>query len=178
MLSTENYGSDSWLWIIVIFALLFGWGGNGFGGNSAIANYATQADLARGFNEQNVMSRFDTIGQNITNAAYENAQLINGVNMNTMNGFNGVTQTLNSGFDSVNSNINNLSHQLSECCCNLKTQMLQDKYDAAQNELNLAQIASANAVQTQNILGNLGRWYSNPPVNPYYVYGYNGTTIS
>ena len=27
------WGADGgWLWIIVVFALLFGWGGNGFGG--------------------------------------------------------------------------------------------------------------------------------------------------
>ena len=25
-------GEGGWLWIIVVFALLFGWGGNGFGG--------------------------------------------------------------------------------------------------------------------------------------------------
>ena len=38
MPATGGYGNDGafsdggWLWIIVVFALLFGWGNNGFGG--------------------------------------------------------------------------------------------------------------------------------------------------
>lgn len=191
--NNNDFGNGSiWIWLLVIILFI---GGNGWGNNT---QYATSSEVQNGFNNQNVMTRFDTLTQNqsqnamdnanlINQNRYDNAQLINSaMNQNMQNtfnmtnamqgGFNGVGQTLNTGFDSVNANINNLSHQIEQCACSLKTQMLQDKYDAAQNQLNLAEIASANAVQTQNILGNLGKWYSNPPVNPYYVYGQYGTT--
>ena len=60
MPATGGYGNDGafsdggWLWIIVVFALLFGWGNNGFGGfggngGGYVATAATQADIQRGF---------------------------------------------------------------------------------------------------------------------------------
>lgn len=165
-------GNNIWVWLLII--LFFIGGGVGFGANN---QYATSTEVQNGFNNQNVMNRFDALAQAQNTAAYDNAQLINGVNVNMLQANAGLTNTINNGFNGVNTNINNLAHQMEQCCCNLKTQMLQDKYDQAQNQLNLAEISSANAVQTQNILGNLGRWYSNPSVNPYYAYGY-GTTIS
>ena len=46
------WGDGGWLWIIVVFALLFGWGNNGWGGfgggngGGYVATAATQADIA------------------------------------------------------------------------------------------------------------------------------------
>lgn len=47
-----GWGDGGWLWIIVVFALLFGWGNNGFGngfgnGGGYAATVATQADIQR-----------------------------------------------------------------------------------------------------------------------------------
>ena len=181
--NNDSFGGNNWLTAILIFAIIFG----GFGGGglfSGSKQYATNDEMQRGFDNQNTMSRFDDISSAIASSSYENAQLINnstvqnmqnlyGVSTAMNNGFNGVQASMNSGFDNLQTSINNLAHQMESCCCSLKTQMLQDKYDSAQNQLNMAEIASANAVQTQNILGQLGKYYSNPPYAGYY-----GTTIS
>lgn len=52
-------GWGEWIWIIVLFAL---WqnGGFGFGGNG-VANYATQADIAAGFNNSAVLNNLNDI---------------------------------------------------------------------------------------------------------------------
>ena len=47
-------GNGGWMWIIVLFALIFGWGGNGWGNNgfaNAIGyeNLATSNEVQRGF---------------------------------------------------------------------------------------------------------------------------------
>ena len=49
-----------------------------------------------------------------------------------------------------------------------------------QYELNQANTAVANAVQTQNILNSLGQFYPKAGVNPCAVYNYGayGTTIA
>ena len=162
--------------ILILFFLIFGFGGGWMnrGGNG---EYATQADIQRGFDYSNVASKLDGITNGICNAGYENAQLANQTNMNMLNGFAGVNQTLNSGFDAVNQNINDLSYQMQQCCCSLKTQMLQDKYDDVRNQLNMAQIVGSNAAQTQNILNTLGRYYMTPSVNPYTAFNNCGCGI-
>lgn len=162
--------------ILILFFLIFGFGGGwmNHGGNG---EYATQADIQRGFDYSNVASKLDGITNGLCNAGYENAQLANQTNMNMLNGFAGVNQTLNSGFDAVNQNINDLSYQMQQCCCSLKTQMLQDKYDDVRNQLNMAQIAGSNAAQTQNILNTLGRYYTTPSVNPYTAFNNCGCGI-
>ena len=56
------FGGD-WGWIIIL-ALLFGWGGNGFGGGfggGCGSHCATQADLAAGFNNSAVLSSLNDI---------------------------------------------------------------------------------------------------------------------
>lgn len=126
----------------------------------------------------------------ICSNAYENAQLINQMNVNQMqnanqtqmammNGFNGVNSSLCQGFGGVQESINNLSHQMEQCCCNLKTQMMQDKYDALKTQYDQSLQAISNSVQTQNILSQLGRYYTNPPYYPQYgTYYPTGATVA
>lgn len=93
------FGGD-WIGLIVL-AALFGWGGfgGGFGGRQGA--YATQADLAAGFNNSTVLSSLDDII------------------LQTSQGFAGVQQTLCQGFSGVNATINTTANQLNQVICNL-----------------------------------------------------------
>ena len=166
--------------ILILFFLIFGFGGGGFGANG---NASTQAEVQRGFDTQAIVGKLDGITNGLSDTAYENARLIeqntisnmqgfNQTQMGMMQGFNGVDKSLCPGFCSVNENINQLSHQMEQCCCNLKTQMMQDKYDALSRQYDQALAAITNATQTQNILNSLGRYVTNPPCYQAYGYGY------
>lgn len=170
--------------ILILFFLIFGFGGGGFGGNG------TQAEVQRGFDTQAITSKLDGITNGLCDSAYENARLINQNMVNTMQGFNqtqmgmmqgfnGVDKSLCQGFGSVNESINQLSHQMEQCCCNLKTQMMQDKYDDLSRQYDQALAAITNATQTQNILNSLGRYVTNPPCYQAYgsYYGLPGATL-
>ena len=171
--------------ILILFFLIFGFGGGNWGGNQG-----TQAEIQRGFDAQAVIGKLDGINNGICSSAYENAQLINQANINQMqnanqtqmammNGFNGVNSSLCQGFGGVQESINNLSHQMEQCCCNLKTQMMQDKYDALKSQYDQSLQAISNSVQTQNILNSLGRYYTNPPYYPQYGDYYGpGATVA
>lgn len=171
--------------ILILFFLIFGFGGWGNNGNGNLS-----ADMQRGFDTQAVISKLDGLSSGLCDTAYENARLIeqntvtnmqgfNQTQMGMMQGFNGVDKSLCQGFGNVQDSINNLSHQMEQCCCNLKTQMMQDKYDTLNRDYQQALSAITNATQTQNILNSLGRYVTNPPCPTGYCnfYGYPGATL-
>ena len=151
--------------ILILFFLIFGFGGWGNG------NGNLSADMQRGFDTQAVISKLDGLSSGLCDTAYENARLIEQNTVTNMQGFNQTQMGMMQGFNGVQESINNLSHQMEQCCCNLKTQMMQDKYDTLNRDYQQALGAITNATQTQNILNSLGRYVTNPPCYGGYGYG-------
>lgn len=168
MPATSNYGGMSgfndggWLWFIVILALLFGWGNNGFGGNGGgyVATAATQADIQRGFDTQSINSKLDAITNGLCDGFY--AQ-----NTTMMNGFHSVDGAISNmgyqvqqGFNTTNlalmQNQNALQTQLAECCCDNKAAIAQTQYQMATDT---CAITTAIAQQTQEIMQNCNANY-------------------
>lgn len=141
-----------WIGVFLIVAVLFG-GGNGlFGGGNvqeAINNQSTQTGL-RDILLSSANNNYETAmlisQQNLLNSQQQNANQIN-----VIQGFNSINQTLAS-----------ISSQLSACCCDLKSTLLQDKYDAALRELAKAQTEASNKAQSEYLLSVMGKWVANP----------------
>ncbi len=172
--------------LIIIFVLLFGTGnGFGFGGNGAVA---TQADIQRGFDTRTIVSKLDGISNGICDLGYANANLINNVRFDAMQGFN-----------SVNQGIANLGYEQQNCCCTTNRNIDSLKYENAQNTCAIVNAIHAdgeatralmqantvqelrdklqerdntisNFMQSQGLLNALGRYVTNPPC----YQGYNG----
>ena len=176
--------------LIIIFVLLFGTGnGFGFGGNGAVA---TQADIQRGFDTRTIVSKLDGISNGICDLGYANANLINNVR------FDGIQ-----GFNSVNQGINSLGYQMQQCCCENLRANDSLKYENAQNTCAIVNAIHAdgeatralmqantvqelrdklqerdntisNLVQNSTLLNSVGRFVLNPPCyQGYNGYGYN-----
>lgn len=160
--------------ILILFFLIFGFGGWGNNGNGS-----QSADMQRGFDTQSIISKLDGLSSGLCDTAYENARLIEQNTVTNMQGFNQTQMGMMQGFNGVQESINNLSHQMEQCCCNLKTQMMQDKYDELNRDYQQALGAITNATQTQNILSSLGRYVTNPPCYGGYgnFYGCPGATL-
>lgn len=152
--------------ILILFFLIFGFGGWGNNGNGNLS-----ADMQRGFDTQSIISKLDGLNSGLCDTAYENVRLIEQNTVTNMQGFNQTQMGMMQGFNGVQESINNLSHQMEQCCCNLKTQMMQDKYDELNRDYQQALGAITNATQTQNILSSLGRYVTNPPCYGGYGYG-------
>ena len=163
-------GEGAFFWI---FALLILAGGNfGFGGNNG--NYVTQADLAAGLNAQTTQNQLQSLAVETANNNYETAQLINAQTnamlqqnnanlINAIQGFNQVNQNMTMQNNQLQQQIAQLGYQMDQCCCSIKTQMLQDKLDSTQSALVAAQNAISNANQSQYLLGQLGRFVAWTP---------------
>lgn len=107
----NNAWGGDWAWWIVIL-LIFGWGNNGFGGfvggsNGAANNYVLASDFATiqrqlsdGFG--GVEKGLDTIRNGLCDGFYTQAQLVNSVNTNIMQGNNAIQS------------------QLASCCCDIR----------------------------------------------------------
>lgn len=62
------------------------------------------------------------------------------------------------GFNQVNISLQNIMAKMDSCCCDIKTQMLQDRYEDERAKNVALQNEISNFQQSQYILGQMGRW--------------------
>jgi hypothetical protein len=157
-------GSNSFMWIFALLILMFGGGGAfGFGGRGPVPAGADQVN--QGFTNQQLQQ----IALSSANNNYETAQLVNAQTnalmqqnntnlVNAIQGFNQVNLGLQNQTNVLAQQIQALQAKLDSCCCEIKTQMLQNRYeDERANNVALRNDIS-NYNQTQFILGQTGRW--------------------
>lgn len=152
-------GGGAFFWI---FALLILAGGNfGFGGGRG--DYVTSSELSSQLGTQAIQGQLQSIAVETANNNYETAQLINAqtnamLQQNSTNLINAIQ-----GFNQVNQKIDQLGYHLDQCCCEIKTQMLQNRLDDANAALVAAQNNISNYNQSQYILSQLGRFVAWTP---------------
>ena len=157
----SGLGGNNWAWIIILFLIFGGGAGFGFGGQAL-----TRAELAQGFNDNNVMRKLDGVAQGLADGFY--AQ-----NTTMLNGFNHIGQEIaNNRFASqqccceTNRNIDNVRYENAKNTCDIiqaghnDTQKIldyltQNKIDSLRTELQSAQLQLGNLSQTQTILSSL-----------------------
>ena len=164
-----------WIFCFLIIAVIFGWGGAGFGGgNAAAAAFATTADVNAAIAQQTSALNQQAIMLSSQNNNYETARLIDNQTMAMMNqnnsnlinaiqGFNTVNGSIASGFASVNQNIANLGFQLDKCCCDIKSTLLENRLQDTQLALQDSQNKAVNAEQSAYLLNVMGKWVANAP---------------
>ena len=172
-MSESSFMSSDWLGAFLIIAILFGGGfGGGFGNRGPagpVPNFATVQDVNEAVNNQATQQGLQNVLLSSANNNYETARLIdnqtmylanqNNTNVLTaINGFNAVNQTLASGFADVRQQVASLGAQLNECCCSIKTMMLENRLQDTQIALQNAQNKAVNAEQSQYLLSQMGKW--------------------
>jgi hypothetical protein len=195
-----NGGGMWFMWIIVLFALMGGWG-NGYGRNGA---GLTQVEMQQGFDTQSILRKLDGIQNGLCDGFY--AQ-----NSTMLQGFNGTQrEILDSRYQLGNQIAENRFAQ-QQCCCELKSegyrntceitnaihaegeatraliqhnvmQELRDKLADRDRDLQSANFQLSQLSQTANIVGTL-RPFPQPAyitaspyqsVSNYCGYGYGG----
>ena len=156
------FGSD-WLGAFLIIAILFG-GGFGLGGGRGgpMPDVATKDFVQESVTNQAIQTGLRDVLLSSANNNYEVAQRINDQTNALMQ--QGYTYQLGAEqrFAQLQNQIAQLGYQMDQCCCSIKTQMLQDKYDALENQYRTAQNDLSNAAQSQYILNALGRFVAYP----------------
>ena len=78
MIMGDGFGGSGFIWAFLIFALLMGNGGFGFGGGNNNSN-AIQADVNRGFDNQNLQAQTRDILGAVTNGTAQTVASTNEV---------------------------------------------------------------------------------------------------
>lgn len=140
------FGGDGW-WAIIIFALIFGWGGNGFGGLGGFGGNrggfaepcATQADVRAAVDQQTLISKLDQQTYGLADSTYA-------LNNSITSGFHGVDNAIcNLGYQNQQG-FSNLSAQLASCCCDTQRAIDGVNYNMA-----------TQACDTRNLIQNTTR---------------------
>ena len=158
-ISNGGFGGFEGLIYLAVIASMFGGGnfGNWGGGNNGAVN-ALNADMQRGFDNQNVQAQTRDILSAVTNGT---AQTIAASTANASNAINAIKDgnaALIREFGTVETALTALSGKQQECCCEIKqlvqatayetnAQIAQNKYEAAMRD------AATNANFTAQIQG-------------------------
>jgi len=167
--------STNLLWFL---AFVFLMGGNngflGFGNRGMGPAPVTQQDLTSGLNNQQIQNDLNALSVATANNNYETARLIqdqtmamqNANNTNLINmiqGFNTNMLQMQSQNNILSSKIDALGYQMQQCCCEIKTQMLQDRLADKTAEAVALQNKLDNRDQSQYLLAQMGKWVANAP---------------
>lgn len=144
-------GWGSWIWVILLLAVLGGGWGGGFGGfggygGAGLQGMATRADINEGFALNNITGGITAIQQGICDSTYAITNAING-------GFSASQMSMMQGFNGVERGFCDLSHQLSDCCCENRAAIAQVRYDMATQACdtrNLIQNTTRDLIDAQN----------------------------
>ncbi len=155
-------GNGAFFWVFAL--LLLSGGGFGFGGGRGpMPDVATKEFVQDAVNNQAVQTGLRDVLLSSANNNYETAQLINNQTNQMLQQNNSNLINAIQGFNQLGAKIDQLGYHMDQCCCEIKTQMLQNRLDDAQAALVAAQGAISNANQSQYILSQLGRFVAWTP---------------
>ena len=144
------FGDGNWLWIIVVFALLFGWGNGGLGGSrgggqgSAVDGYVLTSDFA------NIERKIDVVNNGLCDGFYAQAQLVNGVQQSMANGFAQAELSRANQQAAMMQQLYAMGTAQQQCCCETQRQMERGFADVNYN-------LATQACDTRNTIQNATR---------------------
>ena len=147
----EGWGGMIWLFAILA---LFGGGFNGGWGGNNNGN-AIQADVNRGFDNQNLQAQTRDILSATTNGTAQTVATVNQVYHDVVGYVGDKYSELQRDIAGLAVGQANLLANQNECCCGLTRQLMQNNYDAAMRDAATnANIVTQNQKILDAIMGN------------------------
>ena len=161
---------NSILWFLAI-VLLAGGGLNGFlgGGRPVGPAPATIEDVNNAVNNQALQNQMYNLGMETANNNYQTALLVqqqtgqllqqnNANQVNLLQGYNNVVLQLQAQYAQLSQQMAQLGYNMDKCCCDIKTQNLENRLADKTAEAVALQNKIDNLNQTQTILNTIGRF--------------------
>ncbi|UNI72528.1 MAG: hypothetical protein [Chaetfec virus UA24_144] len=167
----NGWGDGNGWWVLIILFALFGgwgrgWGGQGGGdqGGGSSQGALTRGDLCMDMNFNDLESavrsgvaesnaNFRTVDNAVCSLGYNNAQLANGIQQSIASGFAGVDNAICNQSFQLERGITGLGQQISQCCCDTRAELAQNRFQAAQDSCalqNTIQTSTRDIIDNQN----------------------------
>ena len=138
LLNDGGLGNNSFIWLFAILALMGGgfggWGNNGFANAIGYENLATQAQVDRGFDNQNSMANQRDILAAVTSGTAQAVAATNQTFHDTVNVLQDKYGELQRDIAGVALTQANTIANQNQCCCETKQLIMQNNYDAAMRD--------------------------------------------
>lgn len=145
LMNRDGFGGDAFMWIFALLILA----GGGFGGFGGYNGAATQDFVQNGFNFNDLQDQNRDLMGAITNGTAQSVAATNQTFHDTLNAVSDKYSELARDISGVAMMQQQAISNQNECCCNIKQQIAENKYEAA---LNTASINETTVAQTQKIL--------------------------
>ena len=145
--SNEGFFGSEGIWAVIILAIIFGWGRNGFGGGGGGDQGALpRADLCSGFNFNNLDGAVRGVQQGLCDGFYA-------MNTSLLSGFHGVNNAVCTLGYQTQQGFSSLAAQLASCCCETQRAIDGVKYQMATDTCaiqNTIQNTTRDLLENQN----------------------------
>ena len=148
-LQRDNYddgmfgGNGSWVFFLFF---LLAWGGGGFWGNNrGVEQVATNAEVQRGFDNQNVMNKLNGLENGLCDGFY--AQ-----NTTMLNGFNGVQRDLMANGYQLGNQIAENRFAAQDCCCTTNRNIDSVRAENYKNTCEIVNAINADGEKTRAVM--------------------------
>ena len=147
----DGFGfGGSGLWLFAILALM--WGGNGFFGNrTGIGTEAIQADVNRGFDNQNLQAQTRDILTAVTSGTAQSVAATNQTFHDTLNAINDKYGELQRDVAGLAVGQANLLAKQNECCCTQLRAIDGVNYNAAMNTAAIKEAIMLDGQKTRDL---------------------------
>lgn len=151
LMNNDGFGSGNSAWVLIIlFALIFGWGGNGFGSSN---NSTTATDaIQRAVDLNSVQEGQSSISADIQRSIYEITSATKDAAYNNLSEIRDVQSAVSAGNANIINNLTALQANMQNCCCTTQRAIDSVNYNGA---INTASINANTTAQTQKILDAL-----------------------
>lgn len=145
-LGKDGFGGGSAWVLIILFALIFGWGGNGFG-NGATA--ASQQDIQRAVDLNSIQQGQAGIAADVQRAIYEINGSTKDAAYNNLGEIRDVQASVATSGANIINNLTAMQAQMQNCCCETQRSIDSVNYNLATQS---AAIQANDTANTQKIL--------------------------
>lgn len=162
----DNNGMGEWIWILLFF-VMFGWGGNGFGNNS-LGNAVTSDYLLNQTSRlsEQILTQANATNQGICDATYAINNGVKDLGAQMAQCCCDSRYEMSQGFCGVNRNVDNLRYEMAEKFCQVYNNQARDTAEILQaiqktsyqdqiRDLERENLRLSQATQTSTILATI-----------------------